>query len=90
MPNTKSAAKAMRGSARKRVYNLRTKDKFKAAVKSVKKELESKNATEALKALTAAYAALDKAAKKKVIHKNTANRKKSRLAKAINKLKKTS
>lgn len=78
----------MRGSARKRVYNMRTKDKFKAAVKTVKQSVEAKNADEALKALTAAYAALDKAAKKKVIHKNTANRKKSRMAKAINKLKK--
>ncbi len=87
MPNTKSAAKAMRGSARKRVYNLRTKDKLKTAVKTVKKALESSDANEALKALTAAYAALDKAAKKKVIHKNTASRRKSRLAKAINKLK---
>jgi small subunit ribosomal protein S20 len=88
MPNTKSAMKAMRGSARKRVYNLRTKEKFKTAVKGVKKALEAASEAEALKALTAAYAALDKAAKKKVIHKNTANRKKSRLAKAINKLKK--
>lgn len=78
----------MRGSARKRVYNIRTKDKFKAAVKTVKQSVEAKNADEALKALTAAYAALDKAAKKNVIHKNTANRKKSRMAKAINKLKK--
>lgn len=78
----------MRGSARKRVYNLRTKDKFKAAVKVVKDAVKTSNADEALKALTAAYAALDKAAKKKVIHKNTANRKKSRMAKAINKLKK--
>ena len=78
----------MRSSARKRVYNLRTKDKFKSAIKTVKEALNSKSADEALKALTAAYAALDKAAKKNVIHKNTASRKKSRLAKAINKIKK--
>lgn len=78
----------MRGSARKRVYNLRTKDKFKTAVKTVKKALEANQADDALKALTAAYAALDKAAKKNVIHKNTANRRKSRLAKAISKIKK--
>ncbi len=88
MPNTKSAAKAMRGSARKRVYNIRTKDKFKSAVKTVRTSIDAKNADEALKALSAAFAALDKAAKKKVIHKNTADRKKSRMAKAINKLKK--
>lgn len=88
MPNTKSAEKAMRGSARKRVYNLRTKDKVKTTIKSVKKSVEVKDAAEALKALTLAYAALDKAAKKGVLHKNTASRKKSRLAKSINKIKK--
>ncbi len=87
MPNLKSAAKAMRGSARKRVYNIRTKDKFKSAVKVVRKALETGNAEEAQKALSTAFAALDKAAKKHVIKKNTASRRKSRLAKAVNKAK---
>lgn len=87
MPNTKSAAKAMRGSARKRANNIRTKDKFKVAVKEVKKAIAATTKDEAIKALTAAMSALDKAAKKGVIHKNTASRKKSRLAKAIAKLK---
>ena len=88
MPNTKSAAKAMRASSRKHVYNLRTKDKFKTAVKGVRKAIATSTPDEALKFLHLAYAALDKAAKKNVIHKNTASRRKSRLAKAINKLKK--
>ena len=87
MPNTKSAAKAMRGSARKRKYNLRAKDKFKGAVKVVRRAVSASKADEAQKALQAAYSALDKAAKKRVIHKNTAARRKSRLAKSINKLK---
>ncbi len=88
MPNTKSAAKAMRQSKRRHTANLKTKDKFKSAAKAVKKFIESGQATEAIEALRHAMAALDKAAKKGVIHKNTASRKKSRMAKAIGKLKK--
>ncbi len=87
MPNTKSAAKAMRQSARRRVHNLKVKDKFKSATKQVKKALAANTKDEALKALQGAMSALDKAVKKGVIHKNTASRKKSRLAKAIAKMK---
>lgn len=86
MPNTKSAAKAMRQAERRRQNNIRTKDKFKTAVKDVKKSITTGSKDEAAKQLAKAMAALDKAAKKGVIHKNTASRKKSRLAKAINKL----
>lgn len=87
MPNTKSAAKAMRQSERRRTNNLRTKSKFKLAVKEVRKNVAAKE-TKTLEAdLKKAFSTLDKAVKKGVIHKNTANRKKSRLAKAIAKLK---
>ena len=88
MPNTKSAAKAMRQAQRRRVINTRSKNKSRNAVKEVKKFIAEKNVTEAIKALQAAMSALDKATKRKVIHKNTASRRKSRLAKAIAKLSK--
>jgi small subunit ribosomal protein S20 len=86
MPNTKSAAKAMRQAERRRVNNLKTKSKFKAAVKKVKKLVSETNASEAATALKDAMSAMDKAVKKGVMHKNTASRKKSRLAKSIGKL----
>ena len=86
MPNTKSAAKAMRQSSRRRDINLKTKAKFKTATKQVKKLVSDNNANDALKALREAMSALDKAVRKGVIHKNTASRKKSRLAKSIAKL----
>ncbi len=79
--------KAMRQSARRRGYNLKTKDKAKDAVKSVRKNIEASSKDEAAKGLAQAMSALDKAVKKGVLHKNTASRKKSRLAKAIAKLK---
>ena len=83
MPNTKSAAKAMRQAVRRKAANQKTKDKFRTATKTVKKFIESGAAEDALKALQSAMSTLDKAAKKGVIKKGTASRRKSRLAKAI-------
>lgn len=87
MPNTKSAAKAMRQAARRKVYNIKTKDKFKDAVKTVRKDITASDKKSAEANLKLAMSTLDKAVKKGVIHKNTASRRKSRLAKAIDKLK---
>jgi small subunit ribosomal protein S20 len=86
MPNTKSAAKAMRQAERRRVNNLKTKTKFKAAVKKVKKLVSELNANDAVAALKEAMSTMDKAVKRGVMHKNTASRKKSRMAKSIAKL----
>ena len=86
MPTTKSAIKAMRGSARKRVYNHATIEKYKNAVKAVRKAITGKKKDEAVKALQSAYAQVDKALKKHVLKKNKAARIKSRLAKAVAKI----
>lgn len=86
MPNTKSAIKAMRSSAKKRVVNLVTIGKYKDAVKAVRKAVTGKKKDEAVKALQNAYKQLDKALKKHIIKKNKAARLKSRLAKAIAKI----
>lgn len=87
MPITKGAKKAHRSSLRKRVYNVRRKGAMNDSVKSVRKDVTAGNATEAEKKLGTAYKAIDKAAKRGVIKKNTAARKKSRLAAAIKKVK---
>jgi small subunit ribosomal protein S20 len=86
MPITSSAKKALRSSKRKRLVNLVSKEKMNKTVKAVKKLFVSTTKEGAKEALVLAYKALDKAAKKGVIKKNTASRKKSRLAKAIKKL----
>ena len=80
MPITKSAKKALRVSNRKRAVNDRTKKVLKEGVKKVQKLVVSKQWKEAKSMLPAAYAAIDKAAKKGTIKKNTAARKKARLA----------
>jgi small subunit ribosomal protein S20 len=86
MPIIKSAKKALRGSKRKKVYNDRRNKAMKLAVKDVKKNIVAKSGDLKLK-LNEAYQAIDKAAKRGVIKKNTAARKKSRLVKLIKKAK---
>ena len=58
---------------------------MKSAIKDVKKLVADKKVKDANKSLSAAYQAIDKAVKRGVIKKNTAARKKSRLAKSIKK-----
>lgn len=83
MAITSSAKKAIRNSARKRIFNLRRSEALKDATKALKKALAAKNTEAAEKLLQAAYVAIDKAKKRGVIKRNTANRKKSRLARAL-------
>ncbi len=78
MAITSSAKRAIRTAARRRVFNLRRLDTMRDSVKTVKKLVTEKKFTDAEKALAAAYKAIDKAAKRGVIKKNTAARKKSR------------
>ena len=85
MPITKSAQKALRGSERKRVVNVRRKKKVDTAIKDVKK-LTTTNKTDAQSMLSKAYKELDKAAKNGLIKKGAADRKKSRLSKMVKKL----
>ena len=90
MPVTKSAKKARRQSARRKVQNTKRKDAYKGAIKNYKKLVTAKNmdparASEAKIKLSAAYKALDKAAKTGAIKKNKAARLKSRLSKQLGK-----
>jgi len=79
MPITKSAKKAIRGSSRKKAVNDRRTRAMKEIIKKVEKLAKTDKAG-ALKMLPTAFQAIDKAAKTGVIKKNTAARKKSRLA----------
>ncbi len=78
MPITQSAKKAIRGSQRKKAVNDARKRAMKEVIKKVEKTAKTSKA-EALKMLNSAYSIIDKAAKKGVIKKNNAARKKSRL-----------
>lgn len=78
MPNTKSAIKAARQSLRRREVNLVALEKIRKAAKQARKLKTSE-------ALAEAFSALDKAAKKHIIHKNKASRLKARLNKLVSK-----
>ena len=83
MPITNSAKKALRHNKRRKAHNTETKQKLKKLLKEVNLLISQKKKEEAKKILPQVYQILDKAAKKGVIKKNTASRKKSRLTKAL-------
>ena len=83
MPNTKSAARRMRNSARKQVRNSIVRTQLKTAVKKFRESVAATPDTSSA-ALRTAISTLDKSVKKGVIKRGTADRKKSRLALALN------
>jgi len=87
MPNTSSAKKALRSSVRKSVYNTARKFKIKNALKDVRQSVAaaSENTSEFL---SKAFSQLDKAVKSNLIPKGRADRKKSRLSKLVDSVKK--
>lgn len=82
MPVTTTAKRALRGSKNKESINKIILGKLEVAVRVARK---SKTAEKVTKAVSLA----DKAAKKKVIHKNKAARIKSQLSKLLTKTVKT-
>ncbi len=80
MPNTKSAERRMRNSARKQARNHSVKSRLHTLEKSYLELIGKGSKDEAAKSLQTLTSAFDKAAKAGVIHRATANRKKSRLA----------
>lgn len=83
MPNIKSAIKRVKVSEKKNLRNRMIKSGVKTAVKKFQVELAS-NAGTANVQLSATTSAIDKAVAKGIVHKNTANRKKARLARSLN------
>jgi len=86
MPNKKSAAKELRKAVKRNAANKKVADKMKNLTKVSLKQLKASD-KKVKEEYTKTIKAIDKAAKKGVIKKNTASRKKSRLMKKINALK---
>lgn len=84
MPKTKTAEKSARSAAWKAERNKTIRSSTKTAVTRAEKLVAGKD-QEATTAVKEAVSSLDKAAKKGVLHPNTAARKKSRLMKKLNK-----
>ncbi|HPY08550.1 MAG: 30S ribosomal protein S20 [Patescibacteria group bacterium] len=86
MPNKKSAEKELRKNIKRKAANKTFADKLKATVKANIKQINAGDKS-VIEKIPLTIKAIDKAAKKGVIKKNTASRKKSRLMKRINSLK---
>ena len=83
MANHKSAFKRARQNENRRMRNKSSKTRIKNIVKDVRHAVDEKSLETAQSKLNAAKSAIDKAAKKGVIHRNTAARKISRLSKSV-------
>ncbi len=84
LANIKSAKKRVLTSKVRQERNKSIKSGIKTATKKVLAAVESADKELAAKELLNATSVIDKAAKKGVLHKNTASRKVSRLANAVN------
>ncbi|MDP2676703.1 MAG: 30S ribosomal protein S20 [bacterium] len=85
MPIIKSAKKALRQSKKRYVRNLARKRAVQGVFKKIRVFVDGGKVDDAIKLLPQAYKALDKAAMRGIITKNTASRKKSRLTKRLQK-----
>jgi small subunit ribosomal protein S20 len=86
MANTTSAKKATRRIARQTAVNRSRRSQMRTYVKKVEEAIRAGDQAAATVALKAAEPILVRSAQKGVVHKNTASRKVSRLAKAIKRL----
>ena len=86
MAHLHATKKDLRQARTRAEANRLVKSRMKTVVKKVLAAAEGGDKAAAEKALREALSALDRAAKTNVIHKNAANRKKSRLAKKLAKL----
>ncbi|MFC7048112.1 30S ribosomal protein S20 [Emcibacter nanhaiensis] len=83
MANTLQAKKRVRRNARKADVNKSRRSRIRTFVKKVELALEAGNAEEAREALRQAQPELMRGVTKGVLHKKTASRKVSRLAKRV-------
>ena len=85
LPNIKSAKKRVQIGEVRNARNKAAKSELKTAIKKFEVAAADGNRTEADGAYKVAVKKVDQAVAKGILHKNTANRKKARLAKAMNK-----
>ena len=83
MANLRSAIRDIRKSRKRAERNQSVRSAIKTFVKKTRVAITNGDEN-AFELLGQTSAAVDKAAKRKIIHKNAANRRKSRLAKRLN------
>ena len=86
MANTYSALKRVRQTKRKTAVNRLRKTRLRHTVRSLRRLIESKDASAAQAAVPTTFSMIDRAAKWGIIKKNTASRYKSRVTHRIAKI----
>lgn len=86
MPNIKSAIKRVETAERNRARNKAWKSAIRSRRNEVEDSVKTADAKSAQAALQNAYKLIDKAVAKGILHRNTAARRKSRLATAVLKI----
>lgn len=83
MANTKSAKKAARQATRRTVVNKTRRTRLRSSVRKVEEAIASGNKDAAAAALKEAEPVIARTAQKGIVHRNSASRKMSRLAKRV-------
>jgi len=86
LPINRSAIKRAKTSKKRQMRNIAVKSQVRTAIKKYELSLAEGDSTRAAGLLEEAISTIDKAAQKGVIHKNQADRRKSRLARKLNAL----
>ena len=86
MPNIKSSERSVKTDAERRARNFAVRSTIKTVSRKVLESVTAGISDEAKALLVKASRTIDKAAAKGVVHKNSAARKKSRLARKLNTL----
>ena len=87
MANIKSAQKRAKQAIQRRSHNLRLRTEVRTAIKNAKKALAAGIKESAAKALRESQRVIDRIVAKGILHRNAADRHKSRLAHALKALK---
>ena len=83
MANSKQARKRARQTTARNQHNTALRSKVRTAVRSVRKAIAGGDKKAAMDVFQKATSVIDSIADKKIVHKNTAARNKSRLAAAL-------
>lgn len=81
MPNIKSVVKDVIRSRARRLRNNAIKSRIKTAIKKTQSAIVAGDAAAVTTSMSVTVSIVDRAAKRGIIHKNAANRRKSRLMK---------
>ena len=83
MANTASARKRARQADERRAHNMSLRTTARTAIKNIEKAVAAGDKAAAEAAFSRGSSAIDRVAAKGVLHRNAANRHKSRLARAV-------